>query len=145
MQRHRFLSKTCHKEKERKREKRLTPGWTDISAPGPVSFLSCCSIYYSMLILHNPISPLNLISIVFLEHLILDFLLRTNDLRRLQLTRIKDSHKKFICFPFPFFKRKYIRLFSFEFADKKITKELWSMSWSLKNGYLARAGEQNII
>ena len=40
---------------------RVTPGWTDISGPGPVSFLSRSSMYYITLTLHNPI---NLLSVV---------------------------------------------------------------------------------
>ena len=39
------------KEKEKKR-KRVTPGWTDISGPGPASFLSRSSMYYIMLTLY---------------------------------------------------------------------------------------------
>ena len=31
-------------------KKRLAPGWTDISGPGPVSFLFRSSMYYIMLI-----------------------------------------------------------------------------------------------
>ena len=56
---------------------KVTPGWTDISGPGPVSFLSRSSMYYIMLTLHNPIKPLNIVSkTVFLEDLILHLLLR---------------------------------------------------------------------
>ena len=41
---------------------KMTPGWTDISGPGPVSLLSRSSMYYIMLTLHNPIKPLNIVS-----------------------------------------------------------------------------------
>ena len=47
---------------QKKKTKRVTPGWTDISGPGPVSFLSRSSMYYIMLTLHNPINPLNVVS-----------------------------------------------------------------------------------
>ena len=40
----------------------MTPGWTDISGPSPVSFLSGSSMYCIMLTLHNPINPLNVVS-----------------------------------------------------------------------------------
>ena len=42
---------------------RVTPGWTDISGSGRVSFLSRNSMYYIMLTLYNPINPLNVVSI----------------------------------------------------------------------------------
>ena len=48
-----------HTKKDRKR---VAPGWTDISGPVPGSFLSRSSMYYIMLTLHNPISPLNAVS-----------------------------------------------------------------------------------
>ena len=48
--------------KKRKEKKEVTPGWTDISCPGPVSFLSRSSMYYIMVTLHNPIKPLNIVS-----------------------------------------------------------------------------------
>ena len=67
------MSQKKRKEKERKKE---TPGWTDISGPAPVSFLSRSSMYYIMLTLHNPIKPLNIVRTVFLEDLILHLLLR---------------------------------------------------------------------
>ena len=35
---------------------------TDISGPGPVSFLSRSSMYYITLTLHNPINLLNVVS-----------------------------------------------------------------------------------
>ena len=53
------VRKNVTKKKERKK---VTPGWTDISDPGPVSFLSRSSMYYIMLTLHNPIKPLNIVS-----------------------------------------------------------------------------------
>ena len=40
----------------------MTPGWTDISGPGLVSFLSRSSMYYIRLTLHNPIKLLNVVS-----------------------------------------------------------------------------------
>ena len=65
MQFHRFLSEKMlqkKKEKKNKQTKRVTPGWSDISGPGPVSFLSRSSMYYMMLTLHNPTNPLNVLS-----------------------------------------------------------------------------------
>ena len=59
MQLHGFLSE---KNSQKKRKKRLTPGWTDISGPDPVSFLSRSSMYYIMLTPHNPIYPLNAVN-----------------------------------------------------------------------------------
>ena len=50
-----FCQKKCHKKKKRK------PRWTDISGPGPVSFLSRSSMYYITLTLHNPIGLLNVV------------------------------------------------------------------------------------
>ena len=55
------VRKNVTKKKEKKRKK-VTPGWTDISGPGPVSFLSRSSMYYIMLTLHNPLSLLNVVS-----------------------------------------------------------------------------------
>ena len=55
------VTKKCHKKKEKQRMK-VTPGWTDISGPGPVSFLSRSSMYYIMLTLRNPINLLNIVS-----------------------------------------------------------------------------------
>ena len=43
------------------KKKKVTPGWTDISGPGSVSFLSRSSMYYIMLTLHNSIKPLKTI------------------------------------------------------------------------------------
>ena len=74
MQLHGFLAeKISHTKKEDK--KKVTPGWTDISGPGPVSFLSRTSMYYIKLTLHNPINLLDVVSAVFFEHLTLHFLL----------------------------------------------------------------------
>ena len=60
------INVTKKRKKERKNEKkqtkRVTPGWTDISSPCPVSFLSRSSMYYIMLTLHNLIKPLNTVS-----------------------------------------------------------------------------------
>ena len=50
------------KKKKNPKRKKVTPGWTDISGPGPVSFLSRSSMYYIILTLHNPIKPLNVVS-----------------------------------------------------------------------------------
>ena len=50
------------KKKKKTKRKKVTPGWTDISGPGPVSFLSRSSMYYIILTLHNPIKPLNVVS-----------------------------------------------------------------------------------
>ena len=46
---------------QKKEKERVKPGWTDISGPGPVSFLSRSSIHYIMLTLHYPIK-LNVVS-----------------------------------------------------------------------------------
>ena len=71
-----FCQKKSHKKRKEKKRKRVTPGWPDISAPGPVSFLSRSFIYYTMLILHNPINSLKaLAQTAFIEHLILNLLL----------------------------------------------------------------------
>ena len=56
---------------------KVTPGWTEISGPGPVIFLSRSSMYYIILTLHNPIKPLNIVSTnSFLEDQILHLPLR---------------------------------------------------------------------
>ena len=47
--------------KKKKGRMRVTPGWTDISGPGPVSFLSRSSMYCITLTLHNPINLLNVV------------------------------------------------------------------------------------
>ena len=49
-------------EKKKTKRKKVTPGWTDISGPGPVSFLSRSSMYYITLTPHNPIKLLNIVS-----------------------------------------------------------------------------------
>ena len=56
-----FCQKKCLKKKKDK--KRVTPGWTDISSPCPVKFLSRSSMYYIILTLHNTIKLLNVVSI----------------------------------------------------------------------------------
>ena len=48
--------------KKKKDKKRVRPGWTDISGPGLVSFLSRSAMYYIMLTLYKPISSLNVVS-----------------------------------------------------------------------------------
>ena len=58
MQLHGFLSE---KMSQKKYKKRVTPGWTDISGPGPISFLFRNSVYYMMLTIHNPINLLNVV------------------------------------------------------------------------------------
>ena len=50
------------KTKEKKERKKVTPGWTDISGLGSVSFLSRSSMCYIMLTLHNSIKPPNIVS-----------------------------------------------------------------------------------
>ena len=66
MQFHGFLAeKMSRKKKKTKNKKRVTPGWTDISGPGPISFLSRSSMYYITLTLHNPINLLNVVSTQF--------------------------------------------------------------------------------
>ena len=42
--------------------KKVTPGWTDISGPGSVTFLSRSSMYYIILTLHDPIKARNIVS-----------------------------------------------------------------------------------
>ena len=51
----------------KKDRKRVTPGWTDISGPGPVSFLCRSSTYYNTLTRHNPINLLNVEHLIFLS------------------------------------------------------------------------------
>ena len=53
---------SVRKNVTKKDKKRVTPGWTDISGPGPVSFLSRSSMYYITLTLHNPTNLLNVVS-----------------------------------------------------------------------------------
>ena len=56
-----FCQKKFH-QKKKKDKKRVTPGCTDISSPGHVSFLSGISMHYIMLTLHNPRNSLNVVS-----------------------------------------------------------------------------------
>ena len=86
----------------------MIPGWTDISGPGSVSFLSRSSIYYIMLTLHNSIKPLNIVSTNSFSwgpNFTSTTTWCTNDLRQLQLARINNSETNH-CSPFPFVKRK---------------------------------------
>ena len=50
------------KKKKKTKRKKVTPGWTDMSSPGPVNFLSRSSMYYIIMAPHNPIKPLNIVS-----------------------------------------------------------------------------------
>ena len=66
---HGFLSQKKGKKRKKKRKykrkkKKVTLGWNDIPGPGTACFLSRSrsSMYYIMLILHNRIKPLNVIS-----------------------------------------------------------------------------------
>ena len=56
------MSQKKKKKKKKKDKKRVPPGWSDISGPGPVSFLSRSSMYYITLTLRNPIKLLNVVS-----------------------------------------------------------------------------------
>ena len=80
--------------KKKKKRKKVTPGWTDISDPGPVSFLARSSMYYIILTLHNSIKPRNIVSTNSFSQGP-NFTSTTtwcaNDLRRLQLARIKTN------------------------------------------------------
>ena len=58
----RFSVRKNVKKKKKKTKERVTPGWTYISGPGPVSFLSRSSVYYISLTLHSPINLLNMVS-----------------------------------------------------------------------------------
>ena len=104
-----FVYVECSSVKEKKKKKKkVTPGWTDISGPGSVSFLSRSSMYYIMLTLHNSIKPLNIVSTNSFSwgtNFTSTTTWCTNDLRRLQLARINNS-KTIHCSPFPFVKRK---------------------------------------
>ena len=62
MQLHCFLSEKISEKKKKKDKNRVTPGWSNMSGPGPVSFLSRSSMYYMMLTLHNPVNPQNVVS-----------------------------------------------------------------------------------
>ena len=53
---------TEKKKKKKTKRKKVTPGWTDMSSPGPVNFLSRSSMYYIIMTPHNPIKPLNIVS-----------------------------------------------------------------------------------
>ena len=103
-----LISKKKKKERK-KRKERVTPGWTDISGPGSVNFLSRSSMCYITLTLHNPINLLNVASTNSFSRVSTFISLTTwctNDLRRLQFARINNSDTKFICSSFPFVKRK---------------------------------------
>ena len=95
------IRKNVTKKKEEKKQKKVTPGWTDISGPDPVSFLSRSSMYYIMLTLHNSIKLPNIVSTVFLEdkNFTSTTTWCTNDLRRLQLAQINSSKTKLIVLP----------------------------------------------
>ena len=60
MQLHGYLSEKMSQKKD---NKRVTLGRTDISGPGSVSFLSRNSMYYIMQTLHNLINPTNVVSL----------------------------------------------------------------------------------
>ena len=59
---HAALRFSVRKNVTKKDKKRVTPGWTDISGPVLVSFLSRSSMYYITLTLHNPINLLNVVN-----------------------------------------------------------------------------------
>ena len=63
MQLHGFLSEKMSQKKieKKERKKESDTGWTDISGPGPISFLSRSSMYYITLTLPNPIKLLNVV------------------------------------------------------------------------------------
>ena len=85
-----FVRKNVIKKKKRKERKKVTPGWTHISGPGSVSFLSRSSMYYIMLTQHNSIKPLNIVSTNSFSgepNFTSTTAWCTNDLRRLQLER----------------------------------------------------------
>ena len=56
------VRKNVTKKNRKERKKESDTGWTDISGPGPISFLSRSSMYYITLTLHNPINRLNVVS-----------------------------------------------------------------------------------
>ena len=111
MQLHRFLSEKIpqkkkkerrterkkKRKKERKKERkkdrqRVIPGSNDISAVAPVRFLLRGSMYYSMLILHNPINPLNTLNVRNTSiWFYISYCVVTNYLRWLQPARISNS------------------------------------------------------
>ena len=53
---------SVRKNVTKKRKDGVTPAQTDISVPGPVSFLTRCSMYYITLTLHNTLNLLNVVS-----------------------------------------------------------------------------------
>ena len=76
-------------KKERKKE-RVAPRWTDVSGPRTASFLFKSCMYYSMLILHNPIKPLNVMStnsFSWASDFTSPTTCCTNELRRLELVQ----------------------------------------------------------
>ena len=77
------------KRKERKKE-RVAPRWTDVSGPRTASFLFKSCMYYSMLILHNPIKPLNVMStnsFSWASNFTSSITCCINELRRLELVQ----------------------------------------------------------
>ena len=86
--------KNFEKKKDRKKEKRkkerVAPRWTDVSGPRTASFLFKSCMYYSMLILHNPIKPLNVMStnsFSWASNFTSSITCCTNELRRLELVQ----------------------------------------------------------
>ena len=55
------VRKNVTKKNRKERKKESDTGWTDISGPGPISFLSRSSMYYITLTLPNPIKLLNVV------------------------------------------------------------------------------------
>ena len=81
-----YLEWKRKEKKERKKEReRVTPGWTDISGPGPVNFLSRSSIYYNMLILHKPLNVISTNSFSLASNFTSPITWCTDELRRLEL------------------------------------------------------------
>ena len=62
----RFSVRKYVTKKQQQKKGKKSDTWMDwylrISGPGPVSFLSRSSMYYTMLTLHNPINPLSVVS-----------------------------------------------------------------------------------
>ena len=123
-----FCQKKCHKKKKKK----VTPGWTDISDPGPVSFLSRSSMYYITLTLQNPIKPLNIFSTNSFPggpNFASATTWCTDDLRRLQLARINDLRRlksariNNSLFSLLICQEEINRLFLFEFTNQKINSK----------------------
>ena len=86
--------KNFEKKKDRKKEKRkkerVAPRWTDVSGPRTASFLFKSCMYYSMLILHNPIKPLNVMStnsFSWASNFTSSITCCINELRRLELVQ----------------------------------------------------------